>query len=819
MQLRLGAAAVVLGWSAFASAQPQPQPPAASTTEDKLPAVLSQEGYSLPPKIIENAVRAPWHNNGQAGLFDPHNGRWLRVVSAGPAQIADLARPHLNLAGLEIDPAANRSRDWTQRRNSGIVVKALNGAPDIALNIPAGVSPVSPDWSPDGRHIAFVGNTDTESALYVADPRSGSVRRLTSRPLLATLETSFFWKSDSSAVLAVLIPKDRPGLPVGVRESVLPSVRVADRFNNRIRTFADRLENPAEAAMLKHYATGQLAVVELGGKVTEIGKPGLIQDVDPAPDFHAFEVTTMLEPFLYTYPVSSFLRRTALWDKEGKELSELSATRLPDAPPAPPKPDDRRSIQWAPDGKGLIFFQRGPADKDNKRKDRIMRWTAPYGKDDAKVLWETDGDLGSVLFFAGMDQALLTRPQGQETVVSIVELRPGGEPRAFFRYKSGEFYENPGSISTMAGPAAGSVVRVSEDGKSIFMTGIQYDRNWQEKAPRPFIDRVALADGKKERVWQSQESLFETARILDRNAETLVVSRQSRTAIPNDFLVDLAGKKESQITANVDYLPDVSGLRMERRLITRSDGFKFWATVTLPRFALNGRERKAFFWFYPNEVADQKTYDEGQRTENINLFRRAAPSSVNLFALLGYVVVEPDLPIVGARERPNDGYVPQLRNSLYAVIDQLDREGLIDRRYLAIGGHSYGAFSTANAMIHTPFFKAGLAGSGNYNRTLTPFGFQAEPRRLWESREVYLNMSPILYAEQITGALLMTHGAEDQNVGTFPINSYRLFDALESLGKPAALYVYPHEDHGQIAIETRLDMWARWIAWLEHYVK
>jgi dipeptidyl aminopeptidase/acylaminoacyl peptidase len=187
--------------------------------------------------------------------------------------------------------------------------------------------------------------------------------------------------------------------------------------------------------------------------------------------------------------------------------------------------------------------------------------------------------------------------------------------------------------------------------------------------------------------------------------------------------------------------------------------------------------------------------------------------------MLGYALVEPDVPIIGPAGRMNDNYVADLRNSLWAAIDELDKKGVIDRDRLACGGHSYGAFSTANAMAHTPFFKAGIAGDGNYNRTLTPMSFQTERRNIWDAREVYLNMSPLLFANQINGALLMYHGMDDQNVGTDPMNSERLFAALDGLGKPAALYMYPYENHGPIAKETLADMWSRWAMWLDTYVK
>ena len=234
-------------------------------------------------------------------------------------------------------------------------------------------------------------------------------------------------------------------------------------------------------------------------------------------------------------------------------------------------------------------------------------------------------------------------------------------------------------------------------------------------------------------------------------------------------------------------MPEITGATRERILVTRADGFKFWVEITLPRFHVAGVRRPAFFWFYPREYADQRAYDRGLRSYNKNLFPNLGTLSKDYLVALGYALVEPDCPIVGPTGRMNDFYVPDLRNNLTAVIDELDRRGILDRTKLAIGGHSYGAFSAANAMVHTPYFKAGIAGDGNYNRLLTPSAFQSEQRQLWEARETYLSMSPLLYAEQLTGALLMYHGLDDQNVGTAPINSERMFHALENLGKDALL--------------------------------
>jgi dipeptidyl aminopeptidase/acylaminoacyl peptidase len=260
--------------------------------------------------------------------------------------------------------------------------------------------------------------------------------------------------------------------------------------------------------------------------------------------------------------------------------------------------------------------------------------------------------------------------------------------------------------------------------------------------------------------------------------------------------------------------------------VTRADGFVFNTVVYLPADYKEGTRLPGFFWFYPYEFTSQENFDSSANggaargvTTAPDTFPSFSSSSKQFLVRLGYAVIENQAPIVGAQGQMNNNYVNDLRNDLAATIDELDKRALIDRTRLAIGGHSYGAFSTVNAMVNTPYFKAGIAGDGAYNRTLTPLGFQSEQRNLWEAPNVYLDMSPFLKANQMTGALLMYHGMHDQNVGTDPINSLRLFHALNGLGKTVALYRYPFEDHGPAARETLLDLWSRWAAWLDKYVK
>jgi dipeptidyl aminopeptidase/acylaminoacyl peptidase len=278
---------------------------------------------------------------------------------------------------------------------------------------------------------------------------------------------------------------------------------------------------------------------------------------------------------------------------------------------------------------------------------------------------------------------------------------------------------------------------------------------------------------------------------------------------------------ETKLTKNVDLAPEVTQANRKRLLVERPrDNYKFYIDVTLPKDYREGTKLPGIIWFYPTEFSTQAEYDQRRRTTNINRFANVAARSPEIWVTQGYVVIQPvDIPIVGPTGRMNDHYVDELREDLDLTLEAVEKAGYLDRDRVGIGGHSYGAFSTVNAMTHTPYFKAGIAGDGMYNRTLTPWNFQNERRDFWEAKDTYLEMSPFLYADRLSGALLMYHSLEDQNVGTDPISSIRMMQALQGHGKQAALFMYPYEDHGPATRESDLDQWARWLAWFDIYVK
>ncbi len=838
--------------------------------------ILAAREWVQPPPEIADAVLAPRYLNVTLNRLSP-DGRWfLHEVGDGPVTMDRFSRPFDELGGQFLEPQANRHRRLSTRSSAGLqVISAADGSV-TDIEVPDGARVSAAEWSPDGSRIAFYVHFDNATHIQVADPESGDSRQVTRDPVLATMVTNFEWTSAGDEIATVLVPEDRPSRPMAPGVPSGPQVKQTEDGRNVLRTYASLMATPHDEALLEWHVTGQLAVIAVDNRrVTEVGNPAMIRSFDFSPDGRHARVTTMVEPYSYIVPVTSFGRVEEIWDREGNVLAEIEETELNTgirgAPSAPgvagdEEEPDRRQMVWREDGAGLVFLRMDPEpeeeedeeepaaeeeDEDERqsarRKDRVILWAPPFGEADETELYESDRRMANHRYSADYSWLFVTqRPGGGGGPAAFGGGGGGGtvteyavrldDPETRYtisEWDSDDFYANPGSLLMDNGRAGGGAVFrfggggggggashfveiAGEDGaESVFLTGTQYFEDPLAESPRSFMDRVDIRTGDKERVYESSndgESERMTT-VLDADAGRFVVHRESPTEIGQSYLAD--GDARTQLTNNIDYTPDLTAAPRERFTVERPDGFRFMVNVTMPPDFQEGEERPAMFWFYPREYEDQESYDEGARTFNKNAFPNFGTRSIEYLIRLGYVVVEPDAPIVGEAGRINNNYQHDLRNNLAAVIDELDARGIIDRRRLGLGGHSYGAFGTVNAMVHTPFFKAGIAGDGNYNRTFTPLGFQRERRHFWDAREVYLGMSPFVYANNLTGALLLYHGMHDQNVGTAPDHSPRLFHALNGLGKEAAMYLYPFEDHGPATKETLLDLWARWAAWLE----
>lgn len=822
-------------------------------------AILADKNFVTPTGDIAEMVLAPRHLNVTLRTISPNRQHFLHEVGDGPVTMDRFSKEFDELGGVFIDYRANRHRNLTIRTNVGIdVISAMDGS-RTSVDVPAGARVSNATWSPDGTQIAFYVHTADNTHIWVADAASGNSRQVTRTPVLATMVTGFEWTSNGDEIATVLVPEGRSARPLPSRIPVGPQVKQTEEGENMLRTYQSLMATPYDEELLEWHATGQLALVNVDNRdVTRLGAPRMVTSFDFSPTGQHARVETMLKPFSYIVPVRSFGHVEEILDRSGTVMAELDRTETqtgldgnrPSAPGVGGEGEepDRRQIAWRADGAGLTYLQMEESEDDedeegdeesSRSADRVMLWAPPFAEDGATVVYESSRRMAAARFSEDHSMLFVTeRPRGggfgqapaRGTVREYaVDLSDTETTYMLAEYPADDFYANPGTLLLDGGRVpqgrfgGGSsetpVIDMSEDGQYVWFLGTEYNEDPMAESPANFLDRVEIRTGEKERIFEaSNDEQHETiVAVIDPEEAHFVVSRESPTEIAQSYRYE-DGDRE-QLTENIDYTPQMTAAPRQRFTVERPDGFRFLVNVTLPPGYQEGTRLPAMFWFYPREFTDQESYDERGRTYNKNAFPNFGTRSMQYLVQQGYAVVEPDAPIVGKPGQMNNNYERDLRNNLAAVIDELDRRELIDRQKLGIGGHSYGSFSTANAMVHTPFFKAGIAGDGNFNRTLTPLMFQSERRIFWDAKEVYTAMSPFFHANDMTGALLIYHGMMDQNVGTALDHAPRMFHALNGLGKDASMYLYPYEDHGPASRDTLLDLWGRWTAFLDVHLK
>ena len=842
--------------------------------------VLAKETYVKPPEIVERIVTAP-RNNVAFTNPSPDKRYFLKTESEGLPSIEVFGKLHYRLGGVEIDPKASRARALTTRGSIGLtLIDPTNGA-TRTIETPKGALVNGATWSPDGKSIGYIASFDAATHIFVADVATGKSVQLTKTPLLAVRVTGFDWTADGKSVVAVLLPDARPAEPKRPPVETGPLVRTSEAGKIlQNRNYASLLRDPYDKELLDYYTMGQLALIDVKTKVVKkIGQPALITAVDASPDGQYFRVTLQTKPYSYLVPVSNFGTVEQVWDATGKVLAEVTKRALSEGTGrntdstgqgggfggrgGAQTDTGKRNLQWNPVGTGLVYLQAeaAPAGRAGganaarggraggggggagaARKDRLYVWAAPFGAADAKVLYEANSRMTSAEF--SPDGKTLFVNEGTDLYAVRLadpskhyEIAKGGTIAAGGRGGRGgggggggrggatsdsAFFANPGALQVKRGPNGAPVVLVGADNKTVYLEGTKYFPEWTKTAPHNFVDKVDFETGQKTRIFEGKGEVAEdVVAPLDDEYSKVIVTRESPSMVADSYLRDMKTGTETKLTKNIDFAPEVTGAIRKRLLVERPrDNYKFYIDVTLPKDYREGTKLPGIIWFYPTEFSTQAEYDQRRRTTNINRFANVAARSPEIWVTQGYVVIQPvDIPIVGPTGRMNDHYVDELREDLDLTLEAVEKAGYLDRDRVGIGGHSYGAFSTVNAMTHTPYFKAGIAGDGMYNRTLTPWNFQNERRDFWEAKDTYLEMSPFLYADRLSGALLMYHSLEDQNVGTDPISSIRMMQALQGHGKQAALFMYPYEDHGPATRESDLDQWARWLAWFDIYVK
>jgi dipeptidyl aminopeptidase/acylaminoacyl peptidase len=777
--------------------------------------------YRLPPAVIANILDAP---PTPALSVSPDRRVIALLGRPGLPSIAELAEPELRLAGTRINPRTNGpSRDAAFRSLS---FRELRGGVERPVALPEGARLNHPRWSADGSTLAFTLTTDEGIELWVAAEETGVAQRLVGPELNATFGTPFAWMPDSVSILALRTvagrgdPPERPRVPGG------PIVQENLGRTTPARTYQDLLENPHDERSFEYYFSGRLARVEIGGGVVaEIGEAGLISDFGPSPSGEYIFVETIRRPFSYRVPYYRFPAEVLILDGTGrivKKVAELPLTEEVstafDAVPVGP-----RAFQWRNDAPATLLWAEALDGGDPRNpaelRDRVVLLPAPFAHEPVALIELEDRYAG--IQWGRDDFALiysrwwLTR---NEKRFVVNPGNPAAEPRLLADRSYQDRYGDPGTPVMTRNAAGGTVLLFGPDGRSLYLAG----EGASARGDYPFLDRLEPDSGETERLWQAEDPFYEeVVAILDTPATRFITRRESHTDPPNYFLHDRESGTTAALTHFSDPAPQLAGI--QRRIVTypRSDGVMLSGTLYLPPEydAQRDGPLPLLLWAYPREFRDAAA--AAQLQDSPNRFSRPSGASHLFLLTQGYAILDgPSMPIIGeGGEEPNDSYIEQLVASAAAAVDGMVALGVADRDRVGIGGHSYGAFMTANLLAHSDLFRAGIARSGAYNRTLTPFGFQQEQRSYWEAPDTYNRMSPFSHAHLIRDPILLIHGEADDNSGTFPVQSERFYAALKGHGATVRYVVLPHEAHGYRARESVLHTLAEMTEWMDRYVK
>ncbi|MBO2011884.1 alpha/beta hydrolase family protein [Hymenobacter negativus] len=789
--------------------------------------------YQTPPKAIQDLLLAPLTPR----LSLSSDGRTIALLQVQDfSTVAELAQPELRLAGLRFNPRTNGPSRVSYA--VGIKLKKLPNGPEIEVKgLPAQARISSPTWSPDNATVAFAlttpgSGTDGRVELWVLDVASATARRLLAQPLNDAFGSSFEWVSDSKTLLARTVPAGRGAAPSADTAPTGPAVQESGGGKKSgARTYQDLLKNPADERLFDYYATSQLVKVSLAdGSAQPLGQPGVIQTASPSPDGKYVLLRTRHRPYSYQLPISSFPQRIDVLDLAAgsvvKTVADLPlADNVPtnfDAVPAGP-----RSHSWRTDVPATLYYVEAQDGGDPKVKvdvrDKLFTLSAPFTAS-AQELAALPLRFGGMSW--GTDKLALAEgyrwADRHQTTWLLNPSAPATPLTVLFDGSEQDTYHNPGTPYEHRN-AQGKYVLLTggSTGQSIYLLG----EGASPEGDRPFVDELDLATKKTIRWWRSEAPAYEIpVAILDASGKhrELLTRRESLTQNPNYYLRDASKKAAPKAITNFANPYAAFGGSFKKQVLhyKRADGVDLTADLYMPQnYKKTDGPLPTLMEAYPVEFKDKS--NAGQVSGSPYTFTRLSWASPVYWVTQGYAVLaNASVPIVGeGSKEPNDTYTEQLVSSAKAAIDEGARLGVVDPARVGVMGHSYGAFMTANLLAHSSLFKAGIARSGAYNRTLTPFGFQGEERTYWQAPEVYNAMSPFNFADKIKTPILLIHGEADNNSGTFPIQSERFFAALRGQGATARYVVLPAEAHSYAARENLLHMLWEMDSWLNKYVK
>ena len=740
--------------------------------------------------------------------------------------INELSEKEMRLAGLRINPKTNISSRVTYFSN--IKVKSSDSDKEKQVKgLPENPRIAYFTWSPDQTKAAFTNTTADGVALWILDVTNHKASKLTDATLNANMGAPFVWFKDGTALLMKFLPSDKEQL-IDAQQAVPtgPTISTSDGAKAQNRTYQDLLKNPNDEYNFENLATSELFKVSLVGTKELWNKAAAMYSrISFSPDGNYVLVTAIQKPFSYLVPYRRFPQEVKLFKRTGDFLKTINKAPLNEVLPKGfmATRTGKRAISWLSNQAASLVWaealDKGDPAIEVPYRDEVFRLDAPFESKAQSVLktinryYDNEGTSdGSIVVY---DYWWNTR--NTKTYLQSLS-KTDSQPTIIHDRNYQDRYNNPGSFVTKKNSYNSDIVLV-EDGK-MFLTGEGFSKEGQF----PFVDSYAIKTKKTSRIYQSKytdklENIYDA---IDIKKGVFLVRIESPTEYPNYYFRNIYKTADLKQITNFEN-PFVSIQNVQKELIKykRDDGIELSGTLYLPvGYDISKKEKMPMIlWAYPREFKD--TNSASQSTNNPNKFTYPYWGSMIYWVTRGYVVLDgASFPIIGEGDvEPNDSFKKQLVANGKAAIDAVAAMGYIDRNRVAVGGHSYGAFMTANLLSHSNLFAAGIARSGAYNRTLTPFGFQSEERSYWEAPEVYYTMSPFMHADKMKTPLLLIHGQADNNSGTYPLQSERYFNALKGLGANARLVILPKESHGYRAKESIMHLLWEQDQWLEKYVK
>lgn len=776
----------------------------------------TENQYKLPPQDVVDIIDA----KPVPSVTISPDRQWIAFVdrSSMPG-IEDLARRMLKLAGMRIDPVSF-SR-FIAMFDRGISIRPLRGGESVRVELPADAKITDFSWSHRNTHLAVATVGAKGQQLWVVSVNEPSKPRLLTESL-TTVMNGIDWMPDGQSIYCLLIPENHGDEPPAPAKPSGPSIQESYGNLSPVRTFQDLLSSPHDEALFEYFATGQLVQIGLDGQIKKIGAPAIYSSVSISPDGQHFLVSRIKRPFSYVLPVSGFPHDIEVIDLGGKLVKAVASVPMAENIPIEGVRIGPRSVTWKPGEPATLYWMEALDGGDPNQKvdfrDRLVRWAKPFTEQPAEVIKFQHRAMGTSTM-QDANYIIATDYDRDRRWIRMQKYDLNDlkrEPQVLMDRSINDRYGDPGTMVSI--PDDAGFRRILQDGNWIYRIG----SGASPKGDLPFLDRQDSTSLQTERLWRCQEGGFEMPMAVVPGSEngkpSMITSWETKTSPTNLRWRDLEKGESTELTEFPDPTPQIRAI--QKRLVTykRADGVELSATLYLPADYQEGTRLPLIVWAYPMEFNDPGT--ASQVSGNPNRFVRMNGITHLTLVTQGYAVMDnATMPIVGEPETMNDTFVEQIVSSAQAAIDFAVDLGVADRNRVGVGGHSYGAFMTANLLAHCNLFKAGVARSGAYNRTLTPFGFQAERRDFWKAKDIYMNLSPFHHADKIKTPILLIHGEEDNNPGTFPIQSQRMFQAIKGNGGAVRLVMLPHESHGYSARESVLHTQAEMIEWFDRYVK